>query len=247
MRICVLIVDDEDMIAASVARAFSKKWTIVICTDGPAALEILLGPAEFDAILLDLMMPVITGTKIYEILEEKAPARCNRIIFFTAGAGHPTLIPWLNKKARPVLYKPVVPSVIEHTVMRVARMPGVRGPREEALVTSKDTRNMEEIDDDERGMVESIRDKARFDLDDDGYGRSDTGSHIIVPADLEKDIEKVLRKREQDAALRLAAGRWDKLIRLVKWGWWRLLVAAGTYGSARIVEELAKHGPKMFH
>lgn len=257
LRICVLVIDDEAPIVRALAGGLVKhKWTITQCTDSAAAIELLEGPSEYDAILLDLFMPDHTGTEIYERLAETAPARRERTIFFTAGAHHEQIVGWLNHQGRPVLAKPVDLIEVESTIRRVVaeakRRNVPRGPRAEPPPPSRtpSTRPPSPTSNDvateiESKLLRAIDDRVRYpaarDLpamsEDDPFA-TETGSHLIVPNEptLRDAIDRALVERERKAALELAAGRWSTLMRLVRWGWWRAGLAVGAYGIGKGVE-----------
>lgn len=48
MKICVLVVDDEQPILNVISRAEMGRWITTTCNDAHAALEMLRSPAEFD-------------------------------------------------------------------------------------------------------------------------------------------------------------------------------------------------------
>jgi DNA-binding response OmpR family regulator len=61
----LLLVDDEPRLTAALARGLvADGFTVDVAADGAAALE-LAESVEYDALLLDLMMPVLSG---YEVL-----------------------------------------------------------------------------------------------------------------------------------------------------------------------------------
>lgn len=60
----VLLVEDEERVADFVTRGLKAEgWTIELATDGETALE-LLGDRAFDVMVLDLMLPGISGQDV---------------------------------------------------------------------------------------------------------------------------------------------------------------------------------------
>ena len=82
----VLIVDDESEIGESLAAILSDSYDVIAVDSGREALRRLTGPEAFDAILCDLMMPVMTGMDLYEQAMQSAPHMAQRFIFMTGGA-----------------------------------------------------------------------------------------------------------------------------------------------------------------
>lgn len=81
----VLCIEDEHFISELYARALGKAgYTVTILNDGQKGLE-AAQTNEFDIILLDLMVPTITGIEILEALRntEKTPNFKAKIIITT--------------------------------------------------------------------------------------------------------------------------------------------------------------------
>ncbi len=268
MRICVLVVDDERPILGAIARAQVDKWIITLCVDAESALDILRSPAEFDAIVLDLFLGgQMTGQELFETLkaDPATAARVPRIIFQTGGYDHATLIPWFQKAGRPVLSKPVPLDEFERVVTKVAAWKGPRGPRftkatpeaadaflthlEERVVRAiKETATARDGRDDDtpvRPITPSGRHRTLAAIADDendqSVERTEHGGLRIPPGSwIEREINVVLEKREKQAALELAAGRWAKL-RLWWFEWWRkLAIAAITLAAGALAREAAQ-------
>ncbi|MGH9456490.1 MAG: response regulator [Thermoanaerobaculia bacterium] len=58
-------------------------FTVVAVGDGAAATE-HLGTADFDLIVLDLMMPGVNGFEVLAFLQENKPRRLKRVLITTA-------------------------------------------------------------------------------------------------------------------------------------------------------------------
>ena len=81
----VLIVDDEELFAKAIARLLATEHDVMIVHDGQQALAQIESGSRFDAILCDLMMPVMTGAELYSALTRVAPEQAKRMIFVTGG------------------------------------------------------------------------------------------------------------------------------------------------------------------
>jgi CheY-like chemotaxis protein len=80
----VLIVDDHPIsrrLPASVLR--QQGWTVDIAADGDAALD-KLAVANFDAVLLDLSMPGLSGFEVCRRIREDQSLQHLRVIAYTA-------------------------------------------------------------------------------------------------------------------------------------------------------------------
>jgi CheY-like chemotaxis protein len=133
-RAAIFVVDDLIIEAESTARLL-RSWghEVTIETDGRRALSILLGPAEFDLTLLDVLMPKKTGGQIYVELKDSAPARLKRLVWLT-GMGL-LADDWLARTGLPVIEKgrPDVPELLDKIIQQFSRLTCTRGPREEKM------------------------------------------------------------------------------------------------------------------
>jgi signal transduction histidine kinase len=101
----ILIVDDEPAIVAMVQRAL-EGYDVLNADSGREALERMLGSEEFDLILCDLMMPIVTGMDVFREVEKRAPHLVRRIAFITAGAFSSSAQEFLRTVNPPCLEKP---------------------------------------------------------------------------------------------------------------------------------------------
>lgn len=127
MKLVIYIVDDQKDAAEAVARFLRLKGhQVTLETNAPRALEVLLSNMEIDAIVLDIVMPDMLGSQIYETCEAQAPARCERIIFLT---GYAEMAPtWIRQTGRIVLEKPAdVPRIIR-AIEEIGKLTTPRGP-----------------------------------------------------------------------------------------------------------------------
>ncbi len=103
----VLIVDDEEIVARSLARALAEHHDVERVTDAREALSRLLEGPEPDAVLCDVMMPDMTGIELYEAVRAHRPALTARFVFLTAGATCEEARTFLASPDRQVIYKPI--------------------------------------------------------------------------------------------------------------------------------------------
>lgn len=108
-RCCVLVVDDEALIRAALRRAIGRHHDVVDTADGREALAWIAGGAEFDAILCDYLMPVMTGAAFYDALVLLRPDLGARVGFLTAARDH-HVEAFFARAQRPHLDKPFQPT-----------------------------------------------------------------------------------------------------------------------------------------
>ena len=81
----ILVVDDEEMLGTLLRRVL-RGHDVTVLTDARKGLELIDGGARFDAILCDVMMPVMSGMEFHRALAERHPDQVRALIFLTGGA-----------------------------------------------------------------------------------------------------------------------------------------------------------------
>jgi len=76
----VLLVDDQDMVRRSTARSLAG-FELVTASSGAEALAILSKDLDFDAVLSDVMMPLMTGPDLFERCCAQYPQLAQRFVF----------------------------------------------------------------------------------------------------------------------------------------------------------------------
>jgi CheY-like chemotaxis protein len=67
----LLVVDDNEMNRDMLSRRLERRgYAVAVAADGHQALE-MIGARPFDAVLLDIMMPGISGLEVLKILRER--------------------------------------------------------------------------------------------------------------------------------------------------------------------------------
>ena len=112
----ILVVDDNEMNRDLLSRRLRRDGhTVVIAEHGRAALD-ELARAPFDLVLLDIMMPELTGYEVLEILK-KDPALCHiPVVMITAATEEESIVRCLLLGADDHLPKPFNPQVLRARV-----------------------------------------------------------------------------------------------------------------------------------
>lgn len=122
-RLCVLFVDDDELVRRSFARALSFTFDITQARDGSEAIAIL-GTRSFDAVVTDLVMPNVSGDALVAWLEEHDKLLSARVIVLTGGPASAQQATWLKTfEASRVLMKPCALDNLIHAVTRAANRP----------------------------------------------------------------------------------------------------------------------------
>ena len=104
-RARILVVDDEPNLAKTLAILLDDH-VVEVALGGEAALARLETDREFDLVLCDLMMPIVTGMDVYATAKARWPLLSERFAFMTGGAFTPRARAFLDECRRPRLDKP---------------------------------------------------------------------------------------------------------------------------------------------
>ncbi len=115
VRACVLVVDDQPLNIALVKQFLSGRYEVQTALSGAAALE-LCRSQKPDLILLDVMMPEMSGYEVCNRLREDLATRHIPVIFITANFGPDEEAHGLSLGAVDFIAKPLNPIVLKARV-----------------------------------------------------------------------------------------------------------------------------------
>ena len=109
----VLVVDDTPDNVTLIASLLKDQYRVKVANNGERALKIAQEPqAQPDLILLDIMMPGLSGYEVCEILKRDVRTRHIPIIFLTAMTSTEDETKGLNMGAADFITKPVNPPIV---------------------------------------------------------------------------------------------------------------------------------------
>ena len=113
-RARVLVVEDEEMLLKVMRRAL-ESHDVVCAPSGQAAIE-LLQQQRFDVVIVDLLMPHMTGVEFYARLSKQRPDDAARVVFITGGDVHPWMAAMLATLPNRCIEKPFNVSLLRSLV-----------------------------------------------------------------------------------------------------------------------------------
>ncbi len=113
----IAVIDDDDIVGKSVQRMLERHFEVRRFTEARAALEWLQKGARCDAVVCDLMMPVMGGIEFHAELAKAHPSLASRVVFATGGAFTVRAQQFLAS-ARFTLEKPFEPGLVLTTVRK---------------------------------------------------------------------------------------------------------------------------------
>src|SRR5687767_7180557 len=108
----ILVVDDNDTNLDLLSRRLERKgYAVTTAASGPDALE-LLDKEPFDLVLLDVMMPGMTGIEVLQIVRRTRAPESLPIIMTTAKSEASDVVEALDKGANDYVTKPIELDVL---------------------------------------------------------------------------------------------------------------------------------------
>ena len=102
----VLVIDDEASVRVSLQRYLSAKGHQVETTASGEDGLLRLKASKYDAIILDMRMPDLSGEQLYERLRSNDPSHAERVIFTTGDLVNEQMRRFLDGTGRPCVAKP---------------------------------------------------------------------------------------------------------------------------------------------
>ncbi|MCC6811060.1 MAG: response regulator [Deltaproteobacteria bacterium] len=117
----ILVVDDEPMVAAGVRRTLAQEQDVISFTSGKQALQWIAEGNRPAAVILDVMMPEMSGIEVFTELTRLAPELAPRTLFMSGGAFSASAIEFFAKIANTRLEKPFEPDTLRDVVRRLVQ------------------------------------------------------------------------------------------------------------------------------
>ncbi|MBL8717148.1 MAG: PAS domain S-box protein [Myxococcales bacterium] len=114
----VLVVDDEHLIGSSITALLEDDHAVTFALGGERGLEHALD-GDFDVILCDLTMPVVSGMDLHSRVREARPELAARFVFMTGGATTERARQFLAEVENPTLEKPFRAATLEQVLASV--------------------------------------------------------------------------------------------------------------------------------
>lgn len=111
----ILAIDDEAAMLRTVQRIL-RDHEVVCVEDAQEVVGILDRGEQFDLILCDVTMPLMTGMELYERLLAKHPEAARSIVFLSGGAVNARTAEFLADVRNASLAKPILPAALRSFV-----------------------------------------------------------------------------------------------------------------------------------
>jgi two-component system NtrC family sensor kinase len=105
-RLRVLVVDDEASVRVSLQRYLAGKGHEVETTASGEDALVRLKASKYDAVIVDMRMPDLSGEQLFERLRSNDPSHAERVIFTTGDLVNDQMRRFLDGTGRPCVPKP---------------------------------------------------------------------------------------------------------------------------------------------
>lgn len=111
-----LIIEDEPIISKMCQRVLSNEGFNVETVDNGQDAEKVVSSLEYDLLLVDIRLPVESGSDFYLWLMQEYPETAKNVIFMTGSVMGGDTMDLLQKSGRPYLLKPFRPDDLKDIV-----------------------------------------------------------------------------------------------------------------------------------
>jgi len=119
-RMRLLVVDDDTLVLRAISRQLEREHEVLAASSGQECLAMPRHGERFDAILCDLMMPVMTGIQLHDAMTQEFPRDAERIVFVTGGAFTEQAREFLERVPNPRLAKPIEAGALRTALAALA-------------------------------------------------------------------------------------------------------------------------------
>ena len=118
----ILIVDDIEINRVILAETFRENYDILEAENGEEALKIIDSDERVVAVLLDLLMPVMSGIDVLREMNKSGKINNIPVFIVTAANDDPMLMDAYNLGATDIISKPIMPDFIKCRINNVIEL-----------------------------------------------------------------------------------------------------------------------------
>ncbi|MCI8603463.1 MAG: response regulator [Ruminiclostridium sp.] len=172
----ILIVDDIEINRVILAETFRENYDILEAENGEEALKIIDSDERVVAVLLDLLMPVMSGIDVLREMNKSGKINNIPVFIVTAANDDPMLMDAYNLGATDIISKPIMPDFIKCRINNVIELYRHRYDLESLLEEKVDKLNLIN-----QSMIETLANIIEF---RDG----ESGEHVKRISSLSKKL-----------------------------------------------------------
>ena len=124
----VLLVEDDPGVRQTFGSILERAGFSITAVGGGVAAFAELRKKSFDAVVCDVILPLVDGTSFYEAMRDEFPELSDRVIFVSGWVGDEKIRRLLDYTGQPYLTKPVKIQTLVETVQQIAGYADDKGP-----------------------------------------------------------------------------------------------------------------------
>jgi two-component system, cell cycle sensor histidine kinase and response regulator CckA len=109
----LLLVDDDPLVLRALQRQLASHHEVAAVLSGGEALTLLAAGMEFDLLLIDLLMPELSGVELHQRICQAHPHLSGRMAFLSGGAFTPATQAFAQQHAELILKKPASTAALD--------------------------------------------------------------------------------------------------------------------------------------
>jgi CheY-like chemotaxis protein len=115
----ILVVDDEIVIRQFVSQILVEEGHEVEAVDSAEGALEEVNSKEYQAIMLDIKMPGMSGIELYQLLQKISPRLADKVVFITGDVMGTSTMAFLSKTKAPYIIKPFDATQLKAEINRV--------------------------------------------------------------------------------------------------------------------------------
>lgn len=117
----VLVVDDDVALGRAIASFLRDSWLVHFVDTSVSALELLRHGRRFDALLIDIMMPGVSGNQLVELIHNESPEIVQKIVLMSGGVVQPHLKQRIDELMIRFIEKPFSLEAVQKILSEASR------------------------------------------------------------------------------------------------------------------------------
>ncbi len=115
----ILVVDDEFMVRQFVSQILAEEGHEVEVVDSAEGALQEVNSKQYQAIMLDIKMPGMSGIELYQLLQKISPRLADKVVFITGDVMGTSTMTFLSKTKAPYIIKPFDATQLKTEIDRV--------------------------------------------------------------------------------------------------------------------------------
>lgn len=122
-RAKLLFVDDEELLLRALGRRYRAEHDVSVARSPQEVWSLLDDGGRFDLVIVDMMMPELSGPKLLEQMLDRHSWLRGRVAFMSGGAFGDEVLELAERLGVPILEKPIDPESLQSLIVNLSSAP----------------------------------------------------------------------------------------------------------------------------